>query len=240
MTKISQNILQQIQNLNQDNFSDNDLDRATRYAQDLMAGLAKIRSYPQGVTIFGSACLPAQSKWCKIAEQLGAELAYNGHTVITGGGPSIMEAANKGAYQANGRSIGLNIQLPHEQHLNPYVTDSVEFNYFFARKVMLTFSSKVFVFFPGGFGTLDELSEILILMQEKKMPQMPIFLFGKTFWRDLDKFFKSKMLRQFKTLESDAFSLYKITDDINEIVDAANQIGHIPIEENLYDRFTHA
>ena len=105
-----------------------------------------------------------------------------------------MEAANKGAYEAGGRSIGLNIQLAHEQHINQYVTDEMEFHYFFARKVMLTMSSKVYVFFPGGFGTLDEFSEILILMQEGKMPKMPMFLIGKSFWKPLDRYLASKMV----------------------------------------------
>ena len=159
----------------QNKLNPEDVERSLRYAKDLEQGLAKIRTYSQGVSIFGSARLPMNGKWCKLAEQLGYKLAQNGHPVITGGGPSIMEAANKGAYEAGGRSIGLNIQLAHEQHINPYVTDEMEFHYFFARKVMLTMSSKVYVFFPGGFGTLDEFSEILILMQEGKMPKMPMF-----------------------------------------------------------------
>ena len=146
--------------------NDDDVERSLRYAKDLEQGLAKIRTYAQGVTVFGSARLPENDKWCQLAEKLGQLLAQNGHAVITGGGPGIMQAANKGAYEAGGRSIGLNIQLPHEQHINPYVTDTIEFRYFFARKVMLTFSSKAYVFFPGGFGTLDEFSEVLILLQE--------------------------------------------------------------------------
>ena len=153
-----------------------DVERSLRYAKDLEQGLAKIRTFSQGVAIFGSARLPKDNKWCKLAYKLGYSLAHNGHSVITGGGPSIMESANQGCYEAGGRSIGLNIQLAHEQHINPYVTDQMEFHYFFARKVMLTMSSKVYVFFPGGFGTLDEFSEILLLMQEGKMPKMPMFL----------------------------------------------------------------
>ena len=149
-------------------------------------------------------------------------------------GPSIMEAANKGAYEAGGKTIGLNIQLAHEQHINPYVTDSMEFHYFFARKVMLTMASKVYVYFPGGFGTLDEFSEILILMQEGKMPKMPMFLIGKSFWKPLDRFFATKM-QPIKTIAPDDRKIYRITDDIDEVVEAANKIGHPSIYENIYD-----
>lgn len=211
-----------------------DVERSLRYAKDLERGLAKIRTYAQGVSIFGSARLPMDGKWCKLAEQLGYKLAQNGHPVITGGGPSIMEAANKGAYEAGGRSIGLNIQLAHEQHINPYVTDEMEFHYFFARKVMLTLSSKVYVFFPGGFGTLDEFSEILILMQEGKMPKMPMFLIGKSFWKPLDRFFASKMT-PLKTINDKDRKIYRITDDIDEVVKAANKIGHVSIYDNIYN-----
>lgn len=219
----------------QNQLNTEDVERSLRYAKDLEQGLAKVRTYAQGVSIFGSARLPMDGKWCKLAEKLGYLLAQNGHAVITGGGPSIMEAANKGAYEAGGRSIGLNIQLAHEQHINPYVTDEMEFHYFFARKVMLTLSSKVYVFFPGGFGTLDEFSEILILMQENKMPKMPMFLIGKSFWKPLDRFFESKMEKGLKTINGADRKIYKITDDIEDVVKAANKIGHPSIYDNLYN-----
>ena len=219
----------------QEKLNEEDVERSLRYAKDLEEGLAKIRTYAQGVSIFGSARLPEDGKWCKLAEKLGYLLAQNGHAVITGGGPSIMQAANKGCYEAGGRSIGLNIELAHEQHINPYVTDSIQFHYFFARKVMLTMSSKVYVFFPGGFGTLDEFSEILILMQEDKMPKMPMFLIGKSFWSQLDRFFQSKMQRGFKTINAADRKIYRITDDITEVVKAANKIGHPSIYDNLYN-----
>ena len=218
----------------QNKLNSEDVERSLRYAKDLEQGLAKIRTYSQGVSIFGSARLPMDGKWCKLAEQLGYKLAQNGHPVITGGGPSIMEAANKGAYEAGGRSIGLNIQLAHEQHINQYVTDEMEFHYFFARKVMLTMSSKVYVFFPGGFGTLDEFSEILILMQEGKMPKMPMFLIGKSFWKPLDRYFGSKMV-PLKTIKDCDRNIYCITDDIDEVVKAANKIGHRSIYDNIYN-----
>jgi uncharacterized protein (TIGR00730 family) len=113
----------------------------------------------------------------------------------------------------------------------------LEFRYFFARKVMLTFSSKVYVFFPGGFGTMDEFSEILLLVQEKKMPRQPMFLVGRNFWSPLDRFFKSR-LEQMEVISKGDRDLFAITDDMDEIVRAADKIGHIKIDDNLYDRFS--
>ncbi|MBR0460342.1 MAG: TIGR00730 family Rossman fold protein, partial [Victivallales bacterium] len=194
---------------------------------------------PQGVTIFGSARLPQDNIYCKKARELGRLLAENGHATITGGGPGIMEAANRGAFEYGGRSIGMNITLSHEQHPNPYLTDMLQFEYFFARKVMLAMSAKVYVFFPGGFGTMDEFSEILILMQEGKMPKMPMFLFGKSFWKPLDKFFTTKM-EPLKLISKGDRGIYKLTDDVQEIVRAANKIGHPKIKTNYYDGFRSA
>ncbi len=216
-----------------------DIERAKAYANDLERGLKIVRTFPQGVTIFGSARLPQDNKYCKKARELGQLLVQNGHTVITGGGPGIMEAANQGAFEYGGRSIGLNITLNHEQFPNPYLTDMLEFKYFFARKVMLAMSAKVYVMFPGGLGTMDELSEIIILMQEGKMPKMPVFLYGKSFWRPLDKFYQSKMV-PLGLLSKKDLKIYKMTDDLNEIVKAANKIGHPPIKTNYYDGFSSA
>jgi len=216
-----------------------DKERAQSYAKDLGRGLKIVRTFPQGVTVFGSARLPQDNKYCAKARELGRLLAENGHAVITGGGPGIMEAANRGSFEYGGRSIGLNIRLSHEQHPNPYLTDILEFEYFFARKVMLAMSAKVYVFFPGGYGTMDEFSEIIILMQEGKMPKMPIFLFGKSFWKPLDKFYQSKML-PLKLIHKDDLKIYKTTDDVREIVRAANKIGHPKIKTNYYDGFRKA
>lgn len=215
-----------------------DLERANAYAKDLGSGLTIIRTFPQGVTIFGSARLPQDHKYCKMAFELGALLAKNGHTVVTGGGPGIMEAASHGAYEIGGRTIGLNITLKHEQFPNPYLSDCVTFEYFFARKVSLAMAAKVFVFFPGGFGTMDELSEILCLMQEDKMPKMPVFLIGKAYWRTFDRIIR-KMLELGVIAEKDT-GIFKITDDVTEVVKAANKIGHPKISENYYDGFRQA
>lgn len=215
-----------------------DLERANAYARDLGQGLQAVRSFSQGVTIFGSARLPQDNKYCKMARKLGGLLAENGHTVITGGGPGIMEAANHGAYELGGRSIGLNITLTHEQFPNPYLTDCITFEYFFARKVSLAMAAKVFVFFPGGFGTMDELSEILCLMQEAKMPKMPVFLIGKDFWKGFDKIIGKMMI--LKLINIKDAGIFKITNDVTEVVKAANKIGHPKISENYYDGFREA
>lgn len=215
-----------------------DLERANAYAKDLTMGLQIVRSFPQGVTIFGSARLPQDNKYCKMAYELGGLLAKNGHAVVTGGGPGIMEAASHGAYEIGGRTVGLNITLKHEQFPNPYLTDCITFEYFFARKVSLAMASKVFVFFPGGFGTMDEISEILCLMQESKMPRMPVFLIGKTYWKNFDRIIK-QMITMGLINEKDT-GIFKITDDVKEVVKAANKIGHPKISENFYDGFREA
>ena len=215
-----------------------DLERANAYAKDLGQGLQIVRTFPQGVTIFGSARLSQDSKYCKMAYNLGRMLAENGHAVITGGGPGIMEAASHGAYEIGGRTIGLNITLAHEQHPNPYLTDCVTFEYFFARKVSLAMAAKVFVFMPGGFGTMDELSEVLCLMQEKKMPKMPVFLVGEDYWKGFDKMI-GKMIA-LKLINPTDTGIFKITDHLSEVVDAANKIGHPKVSENFYDGFREA
>ncbi|MDO5481062.1 MAG: TIGR00730 family Rossman fold protein [Candidatus Saccharibacteria bacterium] len=214
------------------------IERAIAYAKDLARGLQILRTFPQGVAVFGSARLPEDDKYYIAARNLGAELAQNGHAVITGGGPSIMEAANRGAFEYGGRSIGLNIELEFEQFPNPYLTDMMTFRYFFARKVMLAMSAKAYVFFPGGFGTLDEFSEVLELVHTHKMPRMPLFLYGRDFWEPLTNYFSDTFVSH-KVISPEDTELYRITDDINDIVEMANRIGHAKIDENLYDNYNH-
>lgn len=215
-----------------------DLERINAYSKDLAAGLRMVRTFPQGVTVFGSARLAEDNKYCKMAKQLGEELAKNGHAVITGGGPGIMEAVSKGSYEIGGRTIGFNIKLAHEQFPNKYLTDCYTFEYFFARKVSLAMAAKVFVFFPGGFGTMDEISEILCLMQENKMPKMPVFLIGADYWSAFDAVIQ-KMV-ELSVINPDDAKIFEITDDIMKVVEAANKIGHPKISENFYDGFKEA
>lgn len=215
-----------------------DLERVNAYGKDLTMGLKIIRTFPQGVTVFGSARLPQDHPYCQLAFNLGHRLAENGHAVVSGGGPGIMEAVSHGAYEIGGRTIGLNITLQHEQQPNPYLTDCITFEYFFARKVSLAMASKVFVFFPGGYGTMDELWEVLCLMQEKKMPKMPVFLMGSEYWRSFDSAIQAML--DLQMVAADDAHIFTITDNIEDVVEAANKIGHPKISENYYDGFREA
>ena len=175
--------------------------RIFRIMSEFVEGFQFLSQMHKEVTIFGSARLPQNNKWCKEAEKLGKILAKHGFTVITGGGPSIMQAANKGAYEVSpAKSIGINIQLPMEQRTNPYVTKSKGFYYFFTRKVMMAASAQAYVFFPGGFGTADEFMEILMLQQTRKMEHTPIVLVGKEFWQPLLDWFNTKMAKEYNTI----------------------------------------
>lgn len=173
--------------------------------------------YP-GVTIFGSARTQPEEKDYQKAVELGRLLAKAGFSVITGGGPGIMEAANKGASEGGGYSVGLNIKLPMEQEPNPYANVRLEFRYFFIRKVMLAKYSVAFVFFPGGFGTMDEMFEILTLVQTKKIRPVPIVLVDKTFWKPLLTWFTKVLIPSNKITWHD-IELFKVLDEPEEIVE---------------------
>lgn len=169
------------------------------------------------VTIYGSARTPVDDPYYKLAEKIAAELAKSGYGVITGGGPGIMEAANKGAFEADGLSIGLNISLPHEQHANPYTNFPLDFKYFFVRKVMLMKYSMAFICMPGGFGSLDELFESLTLIQTERIRPFPIVLVGSDFWSGLVQWIEDKMLTM-GNISVDDIQLFKILDDVDDIV----------------------
>ncbi|WP_287568735.1 TIGR00730 family Rossman fold protein [Thermodesulfobacterium sp.] len=175
------------------------------------------RVYP-GVTIFGSARTAPDHPDYQKAVELGKLLVKSGFSVITGGGPGIMEAANKGAAEANGYSVGLNIKLPFEQAPNPYANIKLEFRYFFVRKVMMAKYSVAFVFFPGGFGTLDEMFEVLTLVQTKKIKPVPIALVGKDFWTPLQNWFKDYLLMNNKISPKD-IELFRIVETPEETLE---------------------
>lgn len=170
------------------------------------------------VTIFGSARTPPRDPFYKAAVTLGRELAKRELTVITGGGPGIMEAANKGAAMAKGRSVGLNIELPHEQKGNPYANMPINFHYFFARKVCFAKYSVAFVFMPGGFGTMDEFFEVATLVQTGRIPHFPLILFGKKFWGDALRWMRRQMRKENNFIGPDDLKLLTLTDDPHEAV----------------------
>lgn len=190
--------------------------RILRIMSEFVDGYEFLGKLEQDVTIFGSARTKPGSKFYEAAYKLGKLLGQNKYTVVTGGGPGVMEAANKGAFEVGAKSLGLNIKLPAEQRLNPYVTGSIGFHFFFTRKVMLTSPSAAFVFFPGGFGTMDEFFEIVTLIQTGKMEKVPLVLIGKDFWSSLNNFVKYGMLDNEKTIEKEDMSLYQIVDTAEE------------------------
>lgn len=189
--------------------------RVFRIMSEFVQGFELLRRHDLAVTFWGSARLTPDDHYYKEAEELASKLAKKGFTVISGGGPGIMEASNVGAFKVGGSSIGLNIKLPFEQKLNPYTTDSMSFDFFFSRKVMLTFASEVYVYFPGGFGTLDELFEIITLIQTKKIEPLPVILYGKGYWEPLVEWFKDSLLEKYATISKEDLDIFIITDDVN-------------------------
>jgi uncharacterized protein (TIGR00730 family) len=193
--------------------------RIFRIMAEFVDGFSFLAGIERSVTIFGSARLGADNHYYDLARALARRLAEEGYTVVTGGGPGIMEAANKGACDAGGDSVGLNIQLPHEQRVNPYVRRSISFNYFFSRKVMLDFSAEAYIFFPGGFGTLDEFFELVTLVQTGKMERnVPIILMGHDYWDPLCQWMESELLRKLDAIVPEDLRIWTLTDDIEEAV----------------------
>jgi len=182
-----------------------------------------------GVTIFGSARMKPTDPYYQAAVELARGLAKNKLAVITGGGPGIMEAANKGAAMARGKSVGLNIELPHEQKGNRYANVPINFHYFFSRKVCFVKYSIAFVFMPGGFGTLDEFFEVLTLVQTGRIPEFPLILFGSKYWQGLLRWMKTRIEEQDKFISPGDLDLIRITDDpqqaINIILDYKRRVG---------------
>lgn len=190
--------------------------RVFRIMSEFVQGFELLRSYGLAATFWGSARLSPTDPYYKAAEELAALLAKKGFAIISGGGGGIMEASNVGAFKVGGKSIGLNIQLPFEQKLNPYTTESLNFDFFFSRKVMLTFASEVYVYFPGGFGTLDEFFEIVTLIQTKKIERIPIVLYGKEYWEPLLRWFEKDLLKKHKTISKEDLELFHLVDDVQD------------------------
>jgi uncharacterized protein (TIGR00730 family) len=197
--------------------------------REFRVGFEELRKYPKSVSIFGSSHSTPASSHYKSAKELAERIVKElGYTVITGGGPGIMAAANLGAKEANGNSLGLTIQLPMEQHTNPYTTSNIHFNYFFVRKTMLTLCAEAYVFFPGGYGTLDEFFDIITLIQTHKIPRIPIILVGTDYWNTLKDFIVKHMLEQHHAISPQDLELFIITDDIGKVIDI---ISKTPVSE---------
>ena len=189
---------------------------------EFVEGYERMSSIGPCVSIFGSARTKPDNPYYQMAHDIAFLLTQRGYGVITGGGPGIMEAGNKGAKDGNGISVGLNIKLPFEQHSNPYIDHDkdINFDYFFVRKVMFIKYSQGFVVMPGGFGTLDELFEAITLIQTKKIGKFPIILVGTQFWSGLIEWVKNVLIDQEKTVSPDDMNLIKIVDTEDEVVEA--------------------
>jgi uncharacterized protein (TIGR00730 family) len=204
--------------------------RSLRILSEFVEGFDTLADLPPAVSVFGSARSKPESPECELAAQLGAALAEAGYAVITGGGPGVMEAANRGATEAGGMSVGLGIELPFEQGLNDWVDVGIDFRYFFVRKTMFVKYAQAFVVLPGGFGTLDELFEAITLVQTKKVTRFPVILMGVDYWSGLIDWVRETLLADGKVSGTD-LDLIQLTDDVEEAVqiivdaDAAHAAG---------------
>ncbi|MFV8224432.1 TIGR00730 family Rossman fold protein [Christiangramia aquimixticola] len=203
---------------------------------EFVNGYEKLSQIGPCVSIFGSARTKPDMKYYKLAEKVAKKIVDHGYGVITGGGPGIMEAGNKGAHLAGGTSVGLNIELPFEQHDNPYIDNdkSLDFDYFFVRKVMFVKYSQGFVVMPGGFGTLDELFEAITLIQTHKIDKFPIILVGSEFWGGLVDWIKSTLLDTFENISAADIDLVQVVDTEDEVIEI---LDHFYDEYNLSPNF---
>lgn len=191
--------------------------RIFRIMAEFVEGFEVLSKIGPAVSIFGSSRIKHSDKYYKVAEGIAYSLVKNGYAVITGGGPGIMEAANKGAIKAKGESVGLNIQIPLEQKANPYVKTLLDFRYFFVRKVMFVKYAKAFVILPGGFGTLDELFESANLVQTKRIEPFPIILVGSSYWSGLIEWIKKSVLQK-GCISRKELGIFNIVDSPQEVV----------------------
>ncbi len=193
-----------------------------------------INNYPKSVTFFGSARFSENTEHYKAAYNLAAELAKRDYSILTGGGGGIMEGANRGAFEAGGQSLGVNIKLPSEQIPNRFLNAEFECNFFFSRKTALAFVAEAYIFFPGGFGTLDEFFEIVTLIQTQKIPAVPIVAFGKDYWEPLRDFIYEQMYVAHNAIKKEDLDLFTITDDPKvaiDIVERATALKQLEVEK---------
>jgi uncharacterized protein (TIGR00730 family) len=222
-----------------DEFTRSDTWRVLRITGEFIEGFDNLASVTRAVALFGSARTSPDDPQYKAAQETAALLARAGYGVITGGGPGIMQAANRGAFEAGGLSIGCNIELPFEQRANPYLTRSLTFKYFFVRKTMFVKYSTAFIIFPGGYGTLDELFEALTLIQTRKIKNFPVIMFGSEYWGGMLKWIRDVMLREGKISEADVTLLY-VTDSPAEVVEIINrsQDSLRKLDQTVSDEYT--
>ncbi len=192
-----------------------------RIQREFRQGFEFLERFPRSVTVFGSSMASPNSIYYQHAYELAKKIAKDlNYTVVTGGGPGIMEATSKGATEAGGKAIGLRINLLRERNANNFTTEGINFTYFFARKTMLTFAAEAYVYFPGGFGTFDELFSILTLIQTNKIPRVPVILYESAFWDPFKEFITKNMLEaETRTVTHDDLDLFEITDDPQRVVD---------------------
>ena len=197
---------------------------------EFVTGYEKLSRIGPCVSIFGSARTKPDNPYYKLTEEVAQKIVEHGYGVITGGGPGVMEAGNKGAHLAGGTSVGLNIHLPFEQHDNPYIDSdkNINFDYFFVRKVMFVKYSQGFVVMPGGFGTLDELFEAITLIQTHKIDKFPIILVGTEFWKGLVDWIKTTLLDSFQNISAGDIDLVQVVDTADEVIE---------ILDNFYDEY---
>ena len=194
--------------------------RTTVADEEFARGYDLIKKYPRSVSILGSAKFKEDSLYYQQARSLSGRIAKElGYAVVTGGGPGIMEAANRGAYEAGGVSLGFAIRLPNEQAVNKYLTEYVKFEYFFSRKTLLFFSAESYVYYPGGFGTMDEFFEIVTLVETKKIPRVPVILIGRDFWTPILDLIKTRLYDEFHTIKTEDLDIYKIVDSEDEVLE---------------------
>jgi len=200
-----------------DDFTTEDTWRVFRIMSEFVDGFEILAKIGKAASIFGSSRSKSDNKYYKLAEEVAYLLAKEGFAVITGGGPGIMEAGNKGAKRAGGRSIGLNIQIPLEQKANKYIDTLLDFHYFFVRKVMFVKYAKAFVIMPGGYGTLDEFFEAINLIQTERIQRFPVVLFGSEYWQGMMKWLKEKVLKE-GNISAHDLDIFKIVDTPKEVV----------------------
>ncbi|HUY05410.1 MAG TPA: TIGR00730 family Rossman fold protein [Candidatus Paceibacterota bacterium] len=193
--------------------------RIFKIMSEFVEGFDVIRHYSLAVTFFGSARTTSSDESYRYATELAGRLAKKGFAVVTGGSSGIMQAANEGAFEAGGASVGLNINLPQAQGYNKFLTDRFVFDHFFVRKVMLTYASEVYVYFPGGFGTLDEFFEIVTLVQTKKIRKVPIVLVGKKYWEPLLSVIEKTLFGEFANIDKEDMALYTLVDTVDDAYD---------------------